>query len=60
MPMLDFILPALVMIGGFWKTPVALVVIALGSAYLSGKAVEVIPFTRRIIERREAREAERG
>ncbi|MBG0827910.1 hypothetical protein HS041_09040 [Planomonospora sp. ID67723] len=57
MPMLDFILPVLVMIGGFWQSPITLVVLALGSAYMGVKAVEIIPFTRRIIEQREA---ERG
>ncbi|WP_229803406.1 hypothetical protein [Planobispora rosea] len=58
--MLDLILPIMVIIGGLWQSPIALVVLALASAYLSGKLVEVIPFTRRIIEAREAREAGRG
>ncbi|GAA3444178.1 hypothetical protein [Planomonospora venezuelensis] len=57
MPMLDFVLPALLMIGGLWQSPIALVILALGSAYMGAKVVEFIPFTRRIIEQREA---ERG
>ncbi|GAT66540.1 hypothetical protein HS048_08635 [Planomonospora sp. ID91781] len=60
MAVLDFLLPALVMIAGFWQSPVFLVALALGAGYLGAKAVEVIPFTRRIIERREAEAAERG
>ncbi|GIH74313.1 hypothetical protein [Planobispora longispora] len=54
MPMLDLILPIMVIIGGLWQSPIVLVVLALGSAYMGGKLMEVIPFTRRIIEQREA------
>ncbi|MBB2909569.1 hypothetical protein FHS43_000815 [Streptosporangium becharense] len=56
MPLLDHALYALVIMHGFWAGPWMLIIIALGAAYLGGRAVEWIPFTRRIIERREAEE----
>ncbi|MFI6506696.1 hypothetical protein ACIBCT_03755 [Streptosporangium sp. NPDC050855] len=57
MPLLDHALYAFVIMHGLWGSPLMMIVIALGAAYLSGRAMELIPFTRRIIERREA---ERG
>ncbi|MGJ6964467.1 hypothetical protein ACSDR0_21390 [Streptosporangium sp. G11] len=60
MPLLDHALYAFVIMHGFWVSPWMMIILALGAAYLSGRAMEWIPFTRRIIERREAREAERG
>ncbi|GAA0832766.1 MULTISPECIES: hypothetical protein [Streptosporangium] len=57
MPLLDHALHAFVIMQGFWGSPLMMIIIALGAAYLGGRVVEWIPFTRRIIERREA---ERG
>ncbi|GAA2993932.1 hypothetical protein [Streptosporangium longisporum] len=57
MPLLDHALYAFVIMHGLWGSPWMMIVIALGAAYLGGRAMELIPFTRRIIERREA---ERG
>ncbi|GAA4226250.1 hypothetical protein FHR32_004034 [Streptosporangium album] len=57
MPLMDVALNAFVIMSGFWESPWLLLIFAAGAAYLGAKAVEVIPFTRRIIERREA---ERG
>ncbi|MEU6716233.1 hypothetical protein ABZ897_32615 [Nonomuraea sp. NPDC046802] len=57
--MLDSILQAFVTLNGFATNPVILLVLAFIGAYLGSRVVEVIPFTRRIIERREARLAER-
>ncbi|WP_214320774.1 hypothetical protein [Nonomuraea sediminis] len=54
--MLDLILHAFVTMNGFATHPVMLVVLALLGAFAGAKAVEKIPFTRRIIERREAQE----
>ena len=51
--MLDTILHAFVTMNGLATSPVMLVVLALLGAYLGAKVVEIIPFTRRIIERRE-------
>jgi hypothetical protein len=57
MPMLDTALNAFVIMNGFWASPWLLIILAVGGAYLGNRAMEWIPFTRRIIERREA---ERG
>ncbi|MET8861372.1 hypothetical protein ABZW11_00305 [Nonomuraea sp. NPDC004580] len=56
---LDAFLQAFVALNGFSSSPIVLVVLALIGAYLGGRIVEVVPFTRRIIERREAQLAER-
>ncbi|MFD1931475.1 MULTISPECIES: hypothetical protein [Nonomuraea] len=57
--MLESILHVFVAVNGFSTSPVVLVVLAFVGAYFGAKLVEVIPFTRRIIERREAQAAER-
>ncbi|MEV4891212.1 hypothetical protein ACIBHY_39270 [Nonomuraea sp. NPDC050547] len=57
--MLDVILRAYVATMDFATSPFVLVGLAFLGAYLGVKAVERIPFTRRIIERREAQAAER-
>lgn len=57
MPLLDAVLNVFVIMSGFWESPWLLLVFAFGAAYLGAKVMEIIPFTRRIIERREA---ERG
>ncbi|MDP9846641.1 MULTISPECIES: hypothetical protein [Streptosporangium] len=54
MPLLDTALNAFVIMNGFWASPWLLIILAVGGAYLGGRAMEWIPFTRRIIERREA------
>ncbi|MEV7005638.1 hypothetical protein [Streptosporangium sp. NPDC051022] len=54
MPLLGPVLNVLVIMNGFWESPWLLVVFALGAAYMGAKIVEYIPYTRRIIERREA------
>ncbi|MFC4057886.1 hypothetical protein ACFOWE_06250 [Planomonospora corallina] len=54
MTMLDVLLPVLTMANGFWQSPFFLVLLALAAGLMGAKAVERIPFTRRIIERREA------
>ncbi|WP_165974542.1 hypothetical protein [Nonomuraea deserti] len=53
--MLDAILQALVTVNGLATSPFVLLVLAFIGAYLGSRVVEIIPFTRRIIERREAR-----
>ncbi|WP_327087575.1 hypothetical protein OIE66_35395 [Nonomuraea sp. NBC_01738] len=45
-----------VTMNGIATSPFMLVVLAVFGAFLGAKLVEVIPFTRRIIERREAQE----
>ncbi|MBF8187664.1 hypothetical protein ITP53_18360 [Nonomuraea sp. K274] len=57
--MLDVILQAFVTLNGFSSSPFVLVIVAFIGAYLGSRVVEVIPLTRRIIERREAQAAER-
>ncbi|MER7501101.1 hypothetical protein [Nonomuraea pusilla] len=59
MPMLDSVLQAFVTMNGLATSPVVLLVLAFIGAYLGSRVVEIIPFTRRIIERREAQLAER-
>ncbi|MER5619778.1 hypothetical protein [Streptosporangium sp. NPDC002544] len=54
MPLLDHALYSFVIMQDFWGSPWMMIIIALGAAYLGGRVVEWIPFTRRIIERREA------
>jgi uncharacterized membrane protein YfcA len=55
--LLDVMLQAFVTMNGFAASPVVLLVLAFIGAYLGARVVEVIPFTRRIIERREAQAA---
>jgi uncharacterized membrane protein YfcA len=57
--LLDPILQAFVTMNGFATSPFVLLVLAFIGAYLGSRVVEIIPFTRRIIERREAQTAER-
>ncbi|MEV3983767.1 hypothetical protein [Nonomuraea sp. NPDC049758] len=57
--MLDVTLHAFVTMNGFSTSPFVLLVLAFIGAYLGSRVVELIPYTRRIIERREARFAER-
>ncbi|WP_181019853.1 hypothetical protein [Nonomuraea typhae] len=57
--MLDLILRAYTTLMDISTSPVVLVALGLAGAYLGAKIVEVVPFTRRIIDRREARAAER-
>lgn len=59
MALLDTILWLFVTINGFSSSPIVLLVLAFIGAYFGGKIVEVIPITKRIIERREAQAAER-
>ncbi|MEO3793883.1 hypothetical protein ABGB14_27025 [Nonomuraea sp. B10E15] len=48
-------LQALVTVNGLATSPFVLLVLAFIGAYLGSRVMEIIPFTRRIIERREAR-----
>jgi xanthosine utilization system XapX-like protein len=59
MALLDSALYAFVTMNGWATSPFVLVLLAFIGAYLGGRAMELIPFTRRIIERREAQAAER-
>lgn len=59
MTLLDASLHAFLAVNGFATSPFMLILLAFIGAYLGGRAMEVIPFTRRIIERREAQPAER-
>ncbi|MEV0591945.1 hypothetical protein [Nonomuraea cavernae] len=59
MALFDSILYAFVSLNELSASPFVLVPLAFAGAYLGGRVVEVIPFTRRIIERREAQLAER-
>ncbi|GAA3718540.1 hypothetical protein GCM10022224_100320 [Nonomuraea antimicrobica] len=56
---LDAILQAFVTMNGFAGNPFVLLVLALVGAYLGSRVVELIPYTRRIIERRQAQPTER-
>ncbi|WP_113705000.1 hypothetical protein [Nonomuraea lactucae] len=58
MALLDSILYVFVTVHGFATSPFVLVALAFAGAYLGVRAVELIPYTRRIIERREAQAAE--
>lgn len=40
---------------GFWHSPIPVLILALVSAYVGWVSVEYIPFTRRVLERREGR-----
>ncbi|MFF0307357.1 hypothetical protein ACFYSC_08010 [Streptosporangium sp. NPDC004379] len=53
MSLLAVVLNAFVIMSGLWQSPWLLLIVAVGAAYLGAKIVEIIPFTRRIIERRE-------
>ncbi|MGP3932447.1 hypothetical protein [Nonomuraea sp. KM88] len=53
--LLDAMLQALVTVNGLATSPFVLLVLAFIGAYLGSRVMEIIPFTRRIIERREAR-----
>ncbi|SDH86395.1 hypothetical protein [Nonomuraea jiangxiensis] len=55
--MLDAILRAFVTMNGLATSPFVLLALAFCGAYLGIRIVEVVPFTRRIIERREAQAA---
>ncbi|RBQ16561.1 hypothetical protein DP939_30085 [Spongiactinospora rosea] len=54
MAWIDPVMHAFVVMNGFSTTPYGLIILAFFAAYLGGLAMERIPFTRRIIERREA------
>ncbi|MGR6923949.1 hypothetical protein ACU635_57630 [[Actinomadura] parvosata] len=54
---LDAFLQAFVTLNGLATSPIVLLVLAFIGAYLGSRVVEVIPYTRRIIERREAQAA---
>jgi uncharacterized membrane protein YfcA len=57
MATLDSVLQVFVTMNGIATSPFVLIVLAFIGAYLGSRVVEVIPFTRRIIERREAQAA---
>ena len=50
---LDMIMSSFALMDGVWHSPLALLPIAALAAYFGWRIVEFIPFTRRIIERRE-------
>ena len=58
MTLFDACLQVFLAVNGFASSPFVLIVLAFIGAYLGVKAVERIPFTRRIIERRETQFAE--
>ncbi|MFO7252586.1 MAG: hypothetical protein DIU60_017730 [Actinomycetes bacterium] len=47
-PLLSFVLG-----DGFWSSPIPLLILAVAAAYIGWVAVEYIPATRRLLERRE-------
>ncbi|MEW9526942.1 hypothetical protein [Microbispora sp. NPDC049125] len=53
MPLSDMLLNSVVLMHGVWNSPIALIPIAIAAIYFGWRIVEFIPFTRRIIERRE-------
>ncbi|GAA3471682.1 MULTISPECIES: hypothetical protein [Nonomuraea] len=59
MPLFDAMLQVFVTLNGISTSPFVLILLAFAGAFLGAKVVEVIPYTRRIIERREAQAAER-
>lgn len=54
---LDAILQAFVTVNSLAASPYVLLVLGFVGSYLGIRAVEVIPYTRRIIERRDAQAA---
>jgi hypothetical protein len=60
MALIDPVLHTLVIMNGYTNSPYAMILVAFLAAYLGGLAMERIPFTRRIIERREAAAREGG
>ncbi|MDF5751325.1 hypothetical protein [Spongiactinospora sp. TRM90649] len=60
MALIDPVLHTFVVLNGFSTTPYGVILLGFFAAYLAGLAVERIPFTRRIIERREAAAREGG
>ncbi|MFG1941825.1 hypothetical protein [Nonomuraea sp. NPDC048826] len=59
MTLFDASLHAFLAVNGFGTSPFVLILLAFIGAYLGGRVMELIPYTRRIIERREAQLAER-
>jgi hypothetical protein len=53
MPLFDTMMNGLVLMNDLWSSPIALLPIAVAAIYFGWRIVEFIPFTRRIIERRE-------
>ncbi|MCG5220715.1 hypothetical protein [Streptosporangium sp. KLBMP 9127] len=60
MAMIDPVLQTLLIMHGYTNSPYGLIMLAFLAAYLGGLVMERIPFTRRIIERREAAARESG
>jgi len=58
MTLLDASLQVFLAVNGFATSPFVLILLAFAGAYLGSRVVELIPFTRRIIQRREAQAAE--
>lgn len=54
MSLIDLILSSFVIVAGFTDSPYVAILVGGFAAYLGKLAVEKIPYTRRIIERREA------
>ncbi|MEU8173004.1 hypothetical protein AB0C14_09010 [Microbispora hainanensis] len=50
---LDTIMSSFATMSSVWNSPIALLPVAALAAYFGWRIVEFIPFTRRIIERRE-------
>ncbi|GAA5043231.1 hypothetical protein HNP84_004387 [Thermocatellispora tengchongensis] len=60
MALYDPILQSFMLVTGFADSPFVIIALAVFGAYLGKVAVEKIPYTRRIIERREAAARESG
>lgn len=56
MPLLDALANSLILMNQLGNNPVVLLIVAIVAGYFGWRIVEFIPFTRRIIERREGAE----
>lgn len=55
MPLLDVVANSLILMNELGNNPIVLIFLAVAAGYFGWRIVELIPFTRRIIERREQR-----
>ncbi|WP_433499710.1 hypothetical protein ACQP1K_05145 [Sphaerimonospora sp. CA-214678] len=55
MPLLDVVANSLILMNELGSSPIVLIFVAIAAGYFGWRVVEFIPFTRRIIERRDQR-----
>lgn len=54
MPLIDALANSLILMNQLGSNPIVLLLVAIVAGYFGWRVVEFIPFTRRIIERRES------